>query len=303
VETGVSDAGERWWALIGPALFLEPSGFISTPHDSWRALDRSYELGELRLDPGDRKLEDYIHLIAKGWSRKLSWPIIVSGDAAGVWPSVARSAARSVHRLCCLWSLAWAEPWQVRLAPQLVSYYPPEVPEPVLVPNADWLTNLDNDPENHKDPQPLPAWLPGAWDRLNDDAFGSRVDPAVSLWHEGILLQSEHPSMAMVAYIAVVEQLAEPVLDSDGRRSSRQSFWKAVEAVASPEDILALRQADAYGKRSATAHGGALHGIELEFGHMLLQPIGPGDPTYDFMFDSLQRMKLASRAVLLAAIA
>jgi hypothetical protein len=106
--------------------------------------------------------------------------------------------------------------------------------------------------------------------------------------------------MAMIAYVAAVEQLAEPVLDLvDGRRLFAQSFWKAVESVASPKDVDALKQADIYGKRSATTHGGALHGIELEFGHMLLQPIGPGDPTYDFMFDTLQRMKLISRSLLL----
>lgn len=291
---------ERWWALLGPALFLEPSGYLTTPHDRFRVLDRTYELGELRLEPGNRQLVDYFHLISQGWTKLESWPVIVLGPADGDWPSAARGAARAVHRVSCLLSVIWAEPWQVRLAAQRVSYARPEVPEPSLVPSARYLTDLDNPGPNDRDPQPLPEWLRAAWGRFDDESFRSKVDPALSLWHEGILLQAEHPSMAMVAYIAVVEQLAEPVLDPiDGRRLFSQSFWKAIELVASPEDIASLRQADAYGKRSATTHGGALHGIELEFGHMLLQPIGAGDATYDFMFDTLQRMKLVARTLVL----
>lgn len=293
---------ERWWALVGPALLLEPSGYLTTPHDSFRALDSVYNLGELRLEPGDRVLVDYVHMVAKGWSKPVSWPIIVSGAVKADWPSVARKAARDLHRLCCLLSLAWAEPWQVRLAPQLTSYFPPEVPEPVLVPNADWLVDLDSSEEHPRDPQPLPEWVTTVWTRFHQRLMPSVVDSALSLWHEGILLQAEHPSMAMVAYVAAVENVAEPVLDSAGHRSSRKTFWDAISKVASGDDFDALKRADPYGKRSATSHGGALHGIELEFGHMLLQPIGPGDPTYDFMFDVLRRMAGVSRAAILGAL-
>ena len=45
---------DRWWALVGPALFLEPSGFLTTPHDRFRVLSQTYDLGKLRLEPGDR---------------------------------------------------------------------------------------------------------------------------------------------------------------------------------------------------------------------------------------------------------
>ena len=268
------DPGERWWALVGPAALLEPSGFLTTPRDSFRALDGVYRLGELRLEPGERQLVDYVHILAKGWSKPVSWPIIVSASAEGNWQLVALQAARLLHRLCCLLSLAWGEPWQVRLAAQLVSHFPPEVPDSVLVPNVEWLVNLDSDEQGYRDPQPLPQWLQAAWHRLETDLASVRLAPALSLWHEGILLQSEHPSMAMVAYVAAVEQVAEPVLDDAGVRSARQTFWSAIEKAASAGDFAELRNADAYDKRSATSHGGALHGIELEFGNMLLQPIG-----------------------------
>ncbi len=295
------DADERWWSLVGPAPLLEPSGFLTTPHDRFRALDRVYELGDVHLETGEGQLVDYVGSLTQGWSKLESWPILVFGNAVGEWPTVSRLAARAVHRLCCLLSLTWIEPWQVRIAPERASYLPPRVPEPVLVPKASFLVDLDSPNQPERDPQPLPDWLVATWGKLESDpAFRSRVEPALSLWHEGILLQPEHPSMSMVAYVAVIEQLANPVRDAaDGRLLSGQTFWNAVESAAAPEDVAALTQADVYGKRSATAHGGGLHGIEMEFGHMLLQPIGKGDPTYDFMFDTLQRMKLVSRSLVL----
>ena len=240
---------------------------------------------------------DYVHLVALGWSRLVSWPIIASGPIGDDWPAVDRSGSRLLHRLCCLISLAWGEPWQVRLAPQRVSYMPPEVPEPVLIPRVTWPDFEDSAQIGYREEASLPDWLPRAWEKLNNDAFNSTVAPALSLWHEGILLQPEHPSMSMVAYVAAIEQVAGN--PGDGILSARRKFWEAVRETSTPEDLLALKKADVYGKRSATSHGSGLYGIELEFGHMLLKPDGPGDPTYDFMFDTLQRMARISRAVLL----
>ncbi len=54
-----------------------------------------------------------------------------------------------------------------------------------------------------------------------------------------------------------------------------------------------------YGKRSTTSHGKGLHGLESKFGHMLLPPIGKGDPIYDFVFGHLREMARVSRGVLL----
>ena len=52
-------------------------------------------------------------------------------------------------------------------------------------------------------------------------------------------------------------------------------------------------------RRSETSHGSALHGIELEFGFMLLQPIGSEDPTYNFVFGTLQLIRNISRRCLI----
>jgi hypothetical protein len=249
-----------------------------------------------------RQTIDYVQLLAKGWSRSVAWPIIVSGVIDDQWPEVDRRASRLLHRLCCLLSLAWGEAWQVRLAPQKASALLPEVPEPILIPSVTWPDWADSTQLGCREETPLPEWLSDAWQRLDSGGTRSVIAPALSLWHEGILLQAEHPSMAMVAYVAAVEQVAPTVLDSRGKRSARQTFLQCVASVAGPDDLKAIKKADAYGKRSATSHGAALHGIELEFGHMLLRPHGPGDSAYDFMFDTLQRMGRIARAVLMQAL-
>ena len=293
---------DRWWALTGPSPRHEPSGYLSTAHDAFRVLDRQYIIGPLTLDPGPRQTVDYIQLLAKGWSRSVAWPIIVSGLIDREWPEVDRLASRQLHRLCCLLSLVWGEAWQVRIAPQRTSSLPPEVPEPILVPAVTWPDWDDSTQIGCREEAPLPDWFSEAWQRLEDGANRSVLAPALSLWHEGILLQSEHPSMAIISYVAAVEQVAAPVLGADGKRSSRQSFMQCVDKVATPDDLAALKKADVYGKRSATSHGGALHGIELEFGHPLLHPLGPGDPTFDFMFDTLRRMARIARSALIEAL-
>jgi hypothetical protein len=123
--------------------------------------------------------------------------------------------------------------------------------------------------------------------------------PCLSIWHEGIMLQAEHPSLSFMAYVASIEQASHLLFPGKKQLKDSQRFWSAVETVASPETLDEIKEMKPYGKRSATVHGGGLHGIESEFGHMLLPPIGKGDPIYDFVFDHLRQMARVSRDVLL----
>jgi hypothetical protein len=137
---------------------------------------------------------------------------------------------------------------------------------------------------------------------LDEPNFGSTCQPCLSIWHEGIVLQAQHPSLAFVAYVASVEQAARLIVSSPGDLSDSGRFWAAIKTVAEPEEVALLEEMDPYRMRSKTSHGGGLHGIESEFGHMLLPPLGPGDPIYGFVFRQLRRMAHVSREVLLRAI-
>ena len=190
-------------------------------------------------------------------------------------------------------------PWQVRLAPEQEANLPPKVPDPVLVPNPDHYYRDGNPQIGMRAEADLPDWISKSWDRLDEADFGGRVQPALSLWHEGILLQPEHPSLAMVSFVAALEQsaLSTPGLTRNLRPGEK--FWLAAESAATAEEIQQLQDAKIYGKRSKTAHGSALHGIEQEFGFMLLQPIGSEDPTYKFVFQTLQLIRNVSRRCLI----
>jgi hypothetical protein len=297
------EPSNQWWALLAPAPLREPAGYLTTPHDAARVLAKQYTLRPVQLGPGERQMIEYVSLVAHGWSRLVYWPIIATGTLEGSWHESQRVVARLLHRACCLLSLAWGEPWQVRHAPNLIANSPPNVPDPVLVPAPAWFDDKDAAQIGLRDEEELPGWFDPAWDRLGEEnAFAERMGPALSLWHEGILLQSEHPSMAMVAYVAAVEQAALSLPEAAPASGFGQRFWAAIRAVAEEGEIESLRQADIYGRRSATSHGSALYGIEMEFGYMLLQPVGPGDPAFDFVYGALQLMARVSRRCLLKVL-
>lgn len=295
-----SMTSDGWWALLAPAPLREPSGYITTPHDATRKLARAYDLGQVRIIPGDRQHVDFVASLVQGWSQLVSWPVLVTGQLDKSWPATDRQAARWLHRLCCMLSVAWGEPWQVRLAPTQSASYPAGVPDPILVPRR--YVYDGGGQIGLREEVDLPGWFVGAWHWLEGAGAGKTAQAALSMWHEGILLQAEHPSMAFVAYTAALEHTA-PLLRPDQLSvSARRQFWSAVSAVASHDELERLAAADAYAKRSATTHGGALHGIELEFGFMLLEPIGQEDPTYRFMFDNLLLLSQVSRRALIRVL-
>jgi hypothetical protein len=57
-----------------------------------------------------------------------------------------------------------------------------------------------------------------------------------------------------------------------------------------------------YGLRSTSVHGGVVHGIEM-FGNMLILLIGPKDPVYRFVFDTVRRMNRVARSLVLRLLA
>jgi hypothetical protein len=107
----------------------------------------------------------------------------------------------------------------------------------------------------------------------------------------------------MVSFVAALEQSAQSLPGFNTALRPGEKFWMAAASAATAEEIQHLRDAKIYGKRSKTAHGAALHGIEPEFGFMLLQPIDSEDPTYKFVFETLQSIRNVSRQCLVNILA
>jgi len=109
-----------------------------------------------------------------------------------------------------------------------------------------------------------------------------------------------HPSFAFVAFVASIEAAASSPELSVPPGGTEQRFWTAMAVVADEKDIDFFRSRRVYGRlRSATAHGGILHGIEKQFGAPLFLPITPDDPVQEFMFATLQRIARTSRELVI----
>jgi len=122
----------------------------------------------------------------------------------------------------------------------------------------------------------LPTWIPAVWDIITAD---QELAAAASFWHQGLLATARHPSLALVAYIASIEQTAR-WLESGGHlaksKGARQRVDAAIALVASDGERMVL--SPVYRIRSGTAHGAALHSTETVLGAYFSLNYMPGDP-------------------------
>jgi len=260
-----SSSSDQWWCLVGPVWAPEATGLLTLPHDQCRVLDGEYVCLGLTLRPGDSPLVEYYRLETEtlaGTTAFISRPVFVLGD--GVSPTELRDAGQKVRQLAACLSLAWSEPWNVRSAPSPCTQQPPSVPQSWPAP-ADWL----RDPPLPPVEEPLPDIIEQLASRVaHDRALAS----ALSLWHEGILVRRQHPSLALVCFVACIEALAGP------EPNERKQFWNLVASVTEPDELRYLRQrrGDIYRLRSLTAHGSRLHGSEMIFGQHTQFDMPPG---------------------------
>lgn len=304
-----SPGAYSWWGIIGPSPGATSGGVIVTPHRRDRALDAPITVGPLHLRPGHRRLVEYQRTDPRalhGTVRHESWPIIVERISGGLSPrddprpteraATLREGARELHRLVCLVSIGWGEPWGVRTAPQPVGPLPAVVPDS-WPPPPDWHSGdaglLDEQPTE------LPDWIAAAWDALDADPV---LDRAFGAWHQGVLMSPAFPSYALVAFFSSVETAASSRVvaaaiaanasddQAPAKAGSAQTVWTALSLVASSDDMQRLRHDyEAYRKRSHTAHEAQLHGIETAPGSLFLfqlEPASDGGPPVISIDDS-----------------
>lgn len=291
--------------MISPALTLEASGYLTTPHHAGRVLHGPEQVGDLTLSPATRQLIEYIRTLQLGWMQFVSWPILVEGQWTDVdWLAVEGNASKALHKLSCLISLLWNEAWQVRVAPQRTDGIPVHMLDDTSGP-AIWHAN-DVPQRGMRDEVDLPDWMHTAWWHSYFDEKVTKRTASLSLWREGKLLQPEHPSFALVAFTASLEQVGRlfirsgelpKTLTQSGRR-----FWATVDLIASPADAALLRKAKVYDLRSAAAHGERMPGLETLYGPVLVPPFlskGAADPVSEFVHQTVRILGDVARSALL----
>jgi hypothetical protein len=245
---------EHWFAILGPVARPAPTGVIATPHDRTRSLQRAYAIGTWVVRPGERMLTEYVrpepHSLF-GALQLISWPIIVEGPGADLQhPGV----LGRLHRLATMLALTWNEPWQVRSAPANAKQMPAMVPDSWPAPPESFgFREVDQ----WREGVPLPELVVRHWEGLSAK---HALSDALSTWHQGLMVQELHPSLAQVAFTAAIDALRPKDL------SSGEHLRRTIEIHAPSDVIERLRKEDPYGRRSRTVHSSRLHHFEQRFG-------------------------------------
>lgn len=280
----------NWSGLIGPVPQPTPLGLVMTPHDRSRRISDDVTVGPLVVRAAATEFVEHARsepVSLDGWSTTSSWPVVVEGTAEGVHSFAAlRKGAEDLQRLCRLLSLAWHEPWQIRTAPRNREQYGARVPESLDHPNRRLRRQWTPDPVATT----IPLWVEPAWNYLSAHASLHR---ALAVWHQGLMVESANPSLALVAYVGSLEQVVDnrtirssfkPELRVH-REKAEGRFKAAVERFATNADRAALLSANAYRLRSLTAHGKGLHAHEMSYGALISLPPPhapwPGDDNTD----------------------
>lgn len=268
----------EWWAIVGPVTSGTPTGIISDPFDAARTLDREYVVGPLRLLPGGRPLIEYFRTeptSLSGITTVESRPLIVGGT--GQPSRFEHQNFRDLHRLVCLLSLAWMEPWQVRSGPASADL-PREIPESWMPPHQSLNAH---GPRLADQPESLPDFVSEAWAALASQECQSMA----TMWHQGFLVRGLHPSLAHLAFAAVIEAAGKSAWARSGGvapdAGPSKRFAGVVELIANEDDRTVLREL-AYRRRSASVHDAEAHAGEEVFGALYdFPPAGTGRTVYD----------------------
>ncbi len=172
-----------------------------------------------------------------------SCPLIVRATSVALNRSAALAVAKEqLYDLCALLSLEWEQcsPWVLRDDPYDSKRHVP-TQDPYLSPD------FGGSRENWAAPTPLPAltWVPDAWEKTQRNYALRR---ACHAFYEGERLSEEHPSFALIAYVAAVETIGAAIKPGE---EARENMRTGLGVVLSPSEAGAVLDTY-YRPRSAT---------------------------------------------------
>lgn len=189
----------------------------------------------------------------------VTWPVIVEGVNRGFeWREAQSRAGADLYRLCALLSVAWERCWLLREPPAPLEWGRRSVPERSPF-DIDFLAEgVDGPPPTLVEP---PGWIEHAWTVSGtDQALGN----ALFAHYEGLRLNPEHPSFALVAFVSSIEHVGSLVTQQGSPVGANAKFRAGPQLVRDEDDVKELGRA--FQRRSGTAHAGRLYGGENLFG-------------------------------------
>ncbi|MGK5442141.1 hypothetical protein ACSNN7_10000 [Micromonospora sp. URMC 105] len=288
----------EWSAVLGPPATRVGGMEVS--------LLKPGEVGPFRLASADRPLREGSFSVGMpsfhGMSSDLSWPILARGSHRGYsWQSTSKKAARELNQLCALLSVAWDTCLVIRESPAPMDWGERLPPEKIFWQEIPTLSDEVPRPEPTSGRE-IPNWSEAGWARITKTP---RLADAVSAHHEGLRAQVEHPSLALVAFIASIEAISQLLYREDrcntckGHLHISAKFRQTLRLVLDEEEAAEL--GTAYSSRSLTVHRGRLHGTETTIG-ALNTGLWSFDSASEFQWQVLYKMNRASASLLKIAI-
>ena len=288
-----------WHAAIGP------NG--TSKHQN---LAEEMSVGPLRLSPGNVCFRKSVPLVQPTFQHPgavfPSWPIIVNGTVRSVrWDLGSSVAARQLHRLCALLSLACDEHWVVRQSPMQRGEMPLAIPR-FGAGDTTAATCAGEFPAASTRDLVLSPWIVPAWDTLE---LNAGLDRAAAAYHEGADLMRQHPSFGLVAFVGAIEavgnwlpdQAPEPCETCGNVPKAAARFRRALELVMPANDAKKYCTT-VYGKRSKAAHDGVLFGTESLVGSYEAPGVLRYNSALDFRWRELAPLQAIARGIVTKAI-
>ncbi len=306
-EVGEQDR-EKWKAAINKAIDLlnddNPEfewaaviGFDGGNIEQPVALRKKVSFGNVIIRPGRKPLKaegSYGNQSIYGSQYTMAWPIIIEGKSKGYnWWAASNEAAQEVQDIAALVSLSLETTWKVIHSPQNLP--PGALQIPKLADNEPpW-----NGPE--KKLKSIPKWATSALDSISEE---TELRQILRAYYQGLMMQSEHPSYAYVAFTGVIECIGKKILGKKcpccgSEYGDKKKYIAGIESVV-PNGAERKLLIDGYKlRRSTTAHEGSLHGFEHTGGSMIsIDMFAPRHPSVDFVFNDLRKIKDAATKAL-----
>jgi hypothetical protein len=218
------------------------------------------------------------------------------------WQADGQAAThRRLRMLSAVVSLAWDTPWFLRDGPfDQVGVAWDGAAGPVSGYNYRW---SGDDQAMTPAAAKLPGWVADVEPTLLVDAqHDSAIHRALLMHHEGLLISREHPSLALLAFVASIETIAamsetlEHCPECNVVQGSTARFKRAAVSVITEDE--ADRLARTYKQRSRTVHDAYLHGRESLAGGWGQMSLYRPDQALDFEYGTVAIAQKASRALL-----
>ena len=284
-------------------------------------LEEPLNVGPIRLTSGGMCMRELVISERRAGFRhgtgafRHSFPVIASGQVRTyAWDHAALTAELCLRRTCALLSLVTGQVWIPRTHPYefiekegplrvpAVFGYVPQIPDPAG--ETEWTGDVPADVQ----PFRLPDWVVQAWATLDEDAG---LTQALYALYEGMRLELEHPSIALLTFVAATEGFGKrfvPDAPCDcipgckhEKGVAQKRFRKALKTIMTNREVEQIARI-AYGYRSSTGHEGVLFGSEDTFGysHHLSFFDVPVHTVFDYAI--LGRIRNASREILARAL-